>query len=98
MRERIEALLSDAMHGEHCDSSVLMGEAALARLHMVVRPKIGDQAHYDVAELEKGVAAIVRNWHDDLRDALVQHARRTRWRGAGQSLRQGPCPPATSKT
>ncbi|WP_201315861.1 NAD-glutamate dehydrogenase domain-containing protein [Dyella sp. EPa41] len=71
VRERIEALLRDAMRGEHLDSSVLMGEAALVRLHVVVRPKIGDQVHFDVAELEKGVAAIVRNWQDDLRDALV---------------------------
>ncbi|MHA6203961.1 NAD-glutamate dehydrogenase [Dyella soli] len=71
VRERIEALLRDAMRGEHLDSSVLMGEAALVRLHVVVRPKIGDRVQYDVAELEKGVAAIVRNWQDDLRDALV---------------------------
>ena len=71
VRERIEALLRDAMRGEHLDSSVLMGEAALVRLHVVVRPKIGDQVSYDVAELEKGVTAIVRNWQDDLRDALV---------------------------
>ncbi|HEY2621916.1 MAG TPA: NAD-glutamate dehydrogenase, partial [Dyella sp.] len=71
VRERIEALLKDAMRGESLDSSVLMGEAALVRLHVVVRPKIGDQVHYDVAELEKGVATIVRNWHDDVRDELV---------------------------
>jgi glutamate dehydrogenase len=72
VRERIEALLKDAMRGESLDSSVLMGEAALVRLHVVVRPKIGDQVHYDVAELEKGVATIVRNWHDDVRDELVR--------------------------
>ncbi|WP_424683818.1 NAD-glutamate dehydrogenase [Frateuria sp. YIM B11624] len=72
VRERIENLLRDALHGEHVDSAVLMGEAALARLHVVVRPKIGDRASYDSAELEQGVAAIVRNWHDDVRDALVR--------------------------
>ncbi|WP_267224051.1 NAD-glutamate dehydrogenase [Dyella silvae] len=71
VRERIEALLSNSMRGEHVDSSVLMAEAALVRLYVVVRPKIGDHAQYNVAELEKGVATIVRNWQDDLRDALV---------------------------
>jgi len=71
VRERIENLLRDALHGEHVDSAVLMGEAALARLHVVVRPKIGDRATYDSAALEQAVAAIVRNWHDDVRDALV---------------------------
>jgi glutamate dehydrogenase len=72
VRERIEHLLRDALHGEHVDSAVLMGEAALARLHVVVRPKIGDRTAYDTAALEQSVAAIVRNWHDDVRDALVR--------------------------
>jgi glutamate dehydrogenase len=72
VRERIEALLGSALHVEQSDSSVQMGEAALARLTIVLRPKIGDQPVYDLAELERGVAGIVRNWHDEVRDALVQ--------------------------
>ncbi|MDQ6647339.1 MAG: NAD-glutamate dehydrogenase [Pseudomonadota bacterium] len=72
VRERIEALLGLALHGEQSDSSVQMGEAALARLTVVVRPRIGDQPKYDLAELEQGVDGIVRNWHDDIRDALIQ--------------------------
>lgn len=72
VRERIEALLGSALHAEQSDSSVQMGEAALARLTIVLRPKIGDQPSYDVAALEHGVAGIVRNWHDEVRDALVQ--------------------------
>jgi glutamate dehydrogenase len=72
VRERIENLLGSALHAEQSDSSVLMGEAALARLTIVLRPKIGDQPTYDLATLEQGVAGIVRNWHDEVRDALVQ--------------------------
>jgi glutamate dehydrogenase len=72
VRERIENLLGAALHAEQSDSSVQMGEAALARLTIVVRPKIDDQPVYDLAELERGVASIVRNWHDEVRDALVQ--------------------------
>ncbi|TBR39722.1 MULTISPECIES: NAD-glutamate dehydrogenase [Dyella] len=71
VRERIEGLLRDTLHGENVDSAVLMGEAALARLHIVVRPKIGDHVNFDTNALEQGVEAIVRNWHDDVRDALV---------------------------
>ena len=71
VRERIETLLGTALHAEQSDSSVQMGEAALARLNIVVRPKIGDQPPYDLAALEQGVASIVRNWHDEVRDALV---------------------------
>ncbi|HEX7816428.1 NAD-glutamate dehydrogenase [Dyella sp.] len=72
VRERVETLLRDALHGETVDSAVLMGEAALARLHVVVRPKIGDQAIYDVQQLEQQVGVIVRNWHDELRDTLIR--------------------------
>ncbi len=72
VRERIETLLGTALHAEQSDSSVLMGEAALARLTIVVRPKLGDRPSYDLAALEQGVASIVRNWHDEVRDALVQ--------------------------
>ncbi|MGH8157330.1 MAG: NAD-glutamate dehydrogenase [Rhodanobacter sp.] len=72
VRERIETLLGTALHAEQSDSSVQMGEAALARLTIVVRPKIGDQPSYDLAALEQGVASIVRNWHDEVRDALVR--------------------------
>ncbi len=71
VRERIEALLGMALHAVQSDSSVEMGESALARLTIVLRPKIGDQPAYDLAELEQGIAAIVRNWHDEVRDALV---------------------------
>ncbi|HWU75171.1 MAG TPA: NAD-glutamate dehydrogenase domain-containing protein [Rhodanobacter sp.] len=71
VRERIEALLGMALHAEQSDSSVQMGETALARLTIVVRPKIGDQPSYDLVQLEHGVDAIVRNWHDEVRDALV---------------------------
>ena len=72
VRERIEALLGEALHAEQIDSSVLMGEAALARLYIVLRPKIGDQPEYDLAALEHGVTTIVRNWQDEVRDALVK--------------------------
>jgi glutamate dehydrogenase len=72
VRERIESTLKRAFHGERIDSTIAIGESPLAMLHLVIRPKPGDKASYDVAELEAKVAHIVRNWHDDLRDALVQ--------------------------
>ena len=72
VRERIEALLGTALRAEQTDSSVQMGEATLARVLLVIRPKIGDQPTYDLAELERGVAGIVRVWHDDVRDELVR--------------------------
>ncbi len=41
VRERIEEMLREVFHGESVDSNVLMGESALARLHVTVRPQSG---------------------------------------------------------
>jgi glutamate dehydrogenase len=72
VRERVEATLKRAFHGERVDSAIHMSESALARLHLVIRPKSGDTPDVDVRELETKIAAVVRNWHDELRDQLMQ--------------------------
>ena len=38
VRERIEALLMQSFRGERVDSTVLLDESPLARVHMIVRP------------------------------------------------------------
>ena len=72
VRERIENLLGAALRAEQIDSSVQMGEATLARVTLVIRPKIGDQPAVDLPSLEQGVDTIVRAWQDDVRDELVR--------------------------
>jgi glutamate dehydrogenase len=71
VREKIEALLRQAFHGDRVDSQILVGESPLARLHLVVRPRVGEKPQYDNAELENKIAGLVRNWHDSLRESLV---------------------------
>ncbi len=75
MRLRIEDMLKAQLHADHVDSNVVMGDSPLAQLHMIVRPRAeAETAEADVAVLEAGLTAIVRNWHDDLTDLLVaQH-------------------------
>jgi glutamate dehydrogenase len=72
VRERIEALLRRALRGERLDSNVHVSDSALARLHAIVRTKGGDKSQIDMDDLEAKLAHIVRNWHDELRDLLVQ--------------------------
>lgn len=74
VRERIETMLREVFHGESVDSNVLMGESALARLHVTVRPHPGDHPTYNAQELEARLSHIVRNWHDGLRESLTGHA------------------------
>ena len=72
VRLRIEAMLKRVLHGEHVDSSVMLGESPLAQLHLIVRPKTGSDAiQVDNAAIEAELAEIVRNWQDDLREQLV---------------------------
>ena len=71
LRRRIEDMLKDALHGEHVDTNVQIGESPLAQMHMIVRPKAGDAVEVDQAALEQKLAEIVRDWRDELREQLV---------------------------
>ncbi len=72
VRERIESMLMKALDGESLDTQVQVGESTLARLHLVIRPRAGARPDYDIHALEAEMGCIVRNWHDELRDHLVQ--------------------------
>ncbi|MGV8931238.1 MAG: NAD-glutamate dehydrogenase [Luteimonas sp.] len=71
LRVRVEALLKRALHADQIDTNLQVGESPLAQLHMLVRPRAGESFDVDQSMLENELAGIVRNWHDDLRDALV---------------------------
>ncbi|MGQ4584218.1 NAD-glutamate dehydrogenase domain-containing protein [Lysobacter sp. F60174L2] len=72
VRLRIEAMLKRVLHGEHVDTTVVLGESPLAQLHLLVRPKSGEAIQVDNAAIEAELAEIVRNWRDDLRELLVE--------------------------
>ena len=71
VRLRIEALLKDALQGEHLDSSVLLGQSPLAQIHFIVRPRAGADMDIDTAGLEAKLTHLLRNWQDDLRETLI---------------------------
>ena len=71
VRHRIEDMLKRALHGEHVDSTVHIGESPLAQLHMIVRPKAGEAIYADGATIQAELAEIVINRLDTLREVLV---------------------------
>ena len=71
IRHRIESMLKRALHSESVDTTVQVGESALAQLHMIIRPKSGEAVDVDTTALEAELAEIVRNRHDDLREQLL---------------------------
>ncbi|QIL20699.1 NAD-glutamate dehydrogenase [Thermomonas sp. HDW16] len=72
LRHRVENMLKRALHGEHIDTTVQIGESPLAQMHMIVRPaKAGEPVEVDMPALEDKLAEIVRDWRDELREQLV---------------------------
>jgi glutamate dehydrogenase len=69
--ERVKEMLREELHGTHADVTVQIDDSPLARMHVLVRPRTGEQVNLDMARLEARLAPIVRSWHDELRDALV---------------------------
>jgi glutamate dehydrogenase len=72
VRHRIEAMLMQALQGERVDTNVQIGDSPLAQLHIVVRlrPDVSE-LQVDLPALEAGLAKIVRDWRDELREHLV---------------------------
>jgi glutamate dehydrogenase len=90
-------ILRTALNAGQLDYSVVVGETAIARLHIVARAERGQQlADPDVAELEQAVADAVRSWDD----ALAQEAATQLGEGPGRALLAafGDCISETYKT
>ncbi|WP_432521279.1 NAD-glutamate dehydrogenase [Kineococcus sp. SYSU DK006] len=67
---RIEALLREAFDGGSVEHTLQVSESVLARLHVVVRARPGEElSDVDVSALEDAVARAARSWDDDLLDA-----------------------------
>ncbi|MDF5751114.1 NAD-glutamate dehydrogenase [Spongiactinospora sp. TRM90649] len=75
VRKRMQEVLLTALGGTSFDYSVMIGESALARLHVVVRGERGTplpDSGADAEELEARLAATTRSWEDDLGDAIAE--------------------------
>ncbi len=67
---KVQDLLREALDGGAAEHTAQVSESALARLHVVVRPRPGEELREgDQAELEAAVAQAVRSWDDDVLDA-----------------------------
>ncbi|MER7130469.1 NAD-glutamate dehydrogenase domain-containing protein, partial [Streptosporangium saharense] len=75
IRIKMQDILLRAVGGTSCDYSAMIGESALARLHVVVRGERGrplNTRDLDVEELEGRLAAATRSWDDDLATAITE--------------------------
>jgi glutamate dehydrogenase len=73
VRLRTQEILRTALGGTSVDYSAMVGNSALARLHVVVHAAPGHPlAKPDPATLERAIAAIVRSWDEDLAEDAIR--------------------------
>jgi glutamate dehydrogenase len=68
---RVESLVRTACRGLELESSLAIGEAPLAQLHIVVRVDPAANPRVDAERLEHEIAAAIVSWRDRLRSALL---------------------------
>ena len=69
-RARIEQLLQAALRGQQLDSSLMIGDAPLAQLHVIVRVAPGARPRISEPRIERRIEAALVSWRDQLRAAL----------------------------
>ncbi|MBX3666809.1 MAG: NAD-glutamate dehydrogenase [Rhodocyclaceae bacterium] len=73
LRERMQAVLMEALHGLHSEFNVQLSESVLARIYIVIHAEPGSLPQVDERDIERRLVMAGRTWHDDLRDALLEH-------------------------
>ncbi|MFZ9311362.1 MAG: NAD-glutamate dehydrogenase, partial [Arenimonas sp.] len=71
IRTRIEDMLMQALRGDRIDKTLKIGDSPLAQLHLLIRHDGSPSVSFDLEALEAELAAIIRNWKDEFRDALI---------------------------
>lgn len=71
-REKIQDILKRGLDGDKLDYMIQLSDSALARLHVIIRPKAGSRPQPDVNELEASIINALRSWNDELMNVLVQ--------------------------
>ena len=74
MRERMEALLREAVGATESEFQAQLSESKLARLLFTLHTPQGLPEQIDTAELERRLMEMSRSWPDRLRDALLESA------------------------
>ncbi len=74
LRQKWQAILTQAFNGSSSEFNVHLSESALARIQITVRTTPGKIPEFDVRDLEARLIAAARRWDDDLKGALIEAA------------------------
>jgi len=70
LRQRMQSVLMEALHGTSTEFNVQVSESALARILIIVHTPPGSMPEYDVAAIERRLVQVSRRWEDELFEAL----------------------------
>ena len=74
VRQRMQGVLLDALHGTTIEYTAQVGESLHARLHFVVYTEAPQPPEFDLDAVEARLAETTRSWPDDLADAVLESA------------------------
>jgi len=72
LRQKWQAILTEAFNGSSSEFNVHLSESRLARIQITVRTTPGKIPNFDVREVEARLVASARRWDDDLKGALIE--------------------------
>ena len=73
VRQKIAAILEQALHGESIKFNVSLSEAILARVHFLIHIAPGSFKPHDAEQIQSKIVAAIRPWRDYLHDALLEY-------------------------
>lgn len=73
LRVQIEEILNQALGGSESEFDTLVSESILVRNHFIIRVPPGIEPKLTAKEIEEKITLASRTWHDDLKEALLNH-------------------------
>ncbi len=70
-RKKINKVLVDSLGAYDSEFDVMLSDSVLARLYYVLHVKPGQIKEFDITAIEEEIKHALRNWSDDLHDALL---------------------------
>ncbi|GAB6052631.1 NAD-glutamate dehydrogenase [Magnetospira thiophila] len=72
LRKKIQTILEAAFEAESAAYYIQVSDAALARLHIILRTNPNAELTYNLSEIETEIVEAARSWTDRLQQALVE--------------------------
>ncbi|MGH8575787.1 MAG: NAD-glutamate dehydrogenase [Gammaproteobacteria bacterium] len=72
LRERMQAILREAVNAFEVDFNVSLAESPLARIHFIARTRPEDVPAFEIGDIEARLAEATRSWADRLHEALIE--------------------------